>query len=168
MKITCLMAQTLDGRIAKDADHFPDWTEKADKKFFMETTKAAGVMVFGRTTFETLPGVLPGRLHIVMSRKAGDWDEREPNVVFTNKTPSQITTKLKELTYQHIIVAGGAITNSLWIEAGLIDELLVTISPVLFGEGIGVFKEGVEINLELTELDRIGENTLVAKYAVIR
>ena len=58
MKVSLLMAQTLDGKIAKDANHFPDWTESADKKFFRARTKESGVMIFGRTTFETLPGVL--------------------------------------------------------------------------------------------------------------
>ncbi len=83
MKVSLLMAQTLDGRIAKSADHFPDWTEAADKKFFRARTKESGVMIFGRTTFETLPGVLPGRLSVVMSRSAGEWDQREENLVFT-------------------------------------------------------------------------------------
>lgn len=29
-----MMAMTVDGKIAKTADHFPDWTSKEDKKLF--------------------------------------------------------------------------------------------------------------------------------------
>ena len=38
-------------------------------KFFRETTKGHK-MVMGRKTFDSLPGLLPGREHIVISRKA--------------------------------------------------------------------------------------------------
>lgn len=168
MKVTCLMAQTLDGKIAKSHDHFPDWTESADKKFFREYTKQAGVMVFGRTTFETLPGVLPGRLSVVMSRSAGDWEERAENLVFTSKNSRKILEKLAELGFTETVVAGGAMINSLFARENLIDTLLVTISPVIFGQGLGVFQDDVALTLRLEETKTIGENTVVTRYAVQR
>ena len=42
MKVILLMAMTLDGKIAKNDHHFPDWTGSADKKLFVEITKKAG------------------------------------------------------------------------------------------------------------------------------
>jgi dihydrofolate reductase len=166
MKLTCLMAQTLDGLIAKDRAHFPDWTEKADKVFFMKRTKQSGVMIMGRTTFETLPGVLPGRLHVVLSRKAGEWDEREKNLVYTSLSPQRILEKLKKLGYENPILAGGAIINSLFARENLIDELIITISPVIFGSGLGVFENDISLNLELIKQEPLGEKSLVAWYEV--
>lgn len=160
------MAQTLDGKIAQSADHFPDWTESADKKFFRSQTKEIGNMIFGRTTFETLPGVLPGRLSIVMSRKAGEWDEREKNLIFTSLSPQKILRKLESLGFASAAVCGGAIVNSLFARENLIDELYLTISPVLFGKGMGVFQEDVEMDLELLSSEKIGESTLLAHYKI--
>lgn len=166
MKVTCLMAQTLDGKIGKDSDHFPDWTEKADKKLFVVETKKSGVMIFGRTTFETLPGILPGRLHVIMSRKAGEWDEKEKNLVYTSLSPQKILEKLNSLGFENPIVAGGAVINSLFAKENLIDELILTISPKIFGTGLGVFRPNIEMELELKEVEKIGENTIKSVWRV--
>ncbi len=166
MKTTLLMAQTLDGKIAKNSNHFPDWTEKADKKYFMNRTKKSGVMIFGKTTFETLPGVLPGRLHVVMSRSAGDWDEKEENLIFTSLSPQEIVKKLDSLGFQNPILAGGATINTLFAKEKLIDEIELTISPVVFGSGLGVFLENTELNLSLLSQELIGEKTILVRYSV--
>jgi dihydrofolate reductase len=43
------------------------WHLPEDLKFFKEKTKSS-IMIMGRKTFESLPGMLPGRFHIVISR----------------------------------------------------------------------------------------------------
>lgn len=168
MKVTCLMAQTLDGKIAKDAHHFADWTESADKKLFRAETKRVGVMIFGRTTFETLPGVLPGRLTVVMSRSAGAWEEREQNLVFTSKNPQEILEHLTSLGFEETIVAGGTTINSLFAREGLIDELLLTISPLTFGQGLGVFADDIELDLDLLSLEPLGEKSITTRYKIVK
>ena len=165
MKLTLLMAQTLDGRIAKDSAHFPDWTEKADKKFFMNYTKEAGVMIMGRTTFETLPGILPGRLSVVLSRSAGEWEQREENLVFTSFAPADILKKL-ETTYDHAVLTGGTTINTLFAKEGLIDEVILTVSPVIFGEGMGVFAPEISLDLTLEKSEKLGENSRTLYYTV--
>ena len=62
MKIILMMAMTADGKIAKNSDHFPDWTSKEDKKMFMRVTKEVGVVIMGDKTFFTFPKALPERL----------------------------------------------------------------------------------------------------------
>jgi len=166
MKLTLLMAQTLDGRIAKDSDHFPDWTEKADKKFFMNYTKEVGVMIMGRTTFETLPGVLPGRLSVVLSRSAGDWEQREENLVFTSLTPTEILKKLESLNYDHAVLTGGTTINTLFAKERLIDKVILTVSPVIFGEGMGVFAPEISLDLTLEKSEKLGDNSRTLYYTV--
>src|SRR5918996_6477066 len=45
----------------------PPWPIPADLKRFKALTMGS-VMVMGRKTFESLPGLLPGRRHIVLTR----------------------------------------------------------------------------------------------------
>jgi len=168
MKVVCLMAQTLDGKIAKNKTDFIDWTEPADKKLFRSKTKEAGVMIFGRTTFETLPGVLPGRLSIVMSRSVGAWEERADDLVFTSKSPVEVIAHLRSLEYETIVVAGGETINSLFAKEGLLDELWITISPLVFGEGLGIFQSGLEMDLQLKTLEKLGDNSMFAEYKVLK
>lgn len=50
------------------------WHMPKDLKFFKEQTQGH-TMVMGRKTFESLPGMLPGRHHVVISRSKTDFPE---------------------------------------------------------------------------------------------
>lgn len=71
MKVILVAALTVDGKIGLTSDHFPDWTEPADKKLFMSVSKKAGVIIMGSKTFDTFGTPLPGRKHVVLTRNAG-------------------------------------------------------------------------------------------------
>lgn len=167
MKTILIMALTADGKIAAASNHFPDWTEPADKKLFMSLSKDAGVLILGSKTFDTLEKPLPGRKHVVITRDK----TRRPsskNVVFTDKVPREILSDLEAEDYTTAILAGGAQINLLFAKENLIDEILLTYSPKIFGAGLSIFSEPVRMELELLEYRRIGENTLMARYRVLK
>jgi dihydrofolate reductase len=63
--ITLVVARAGNGVIGRDGG-LP-WHISADLKRFKALTMGS-VMVMGRKTFDSLPGVLPGRRHIVLTR----------------------------------------------------------------------------------------------------
>lgn len=63
--ITLIYARAANGVIGKDGD-LP-WKLSADLKHFKALTTGKP-MIMGRKTFESLPGLLPGRRHIVLTR----------------------------------------------------------------------------------------------------
>jgi dihydrofolate reductase len=63
--ITIVVARAINGVIGRD-NQLP-WHIPGDLKRFKALTMGS-VMVMGRKTFESLPGVLPGRRHIVLTR----------------------------------------------------------------------------------------------------
>jgi dihydrofolate reductase len=67
--ITLVVARAQNGVIGRDGG-LP-WHLPADLKRFKALTMGSA-MVMGRTTFESLPGLLPGRRHIVITRDP-DW-----------------------------------------------------------------------------------------------
>ncbi|MEO5612596.1 MAG: dihydrofolate reductase [Sphingomicrobium sp.] len=67
--ITLVVARASNGVIGKDGG-LP-WHISADLKRFKALTMGS-VLVMGRRTFESLPKLLPGRRHIVLTR-ADDW-----------------------------------------------------------------------------------------------
>ncbi|WJS99095.1 dihydrofolate reductase [Novosphingobium humi] len=67
-RITLVVARAANGVIG--ADGTMPWHLPADLRHFKAKTMGRP-MVMGRKTFESLPGVLPGRRHIVMTRDAG-------------------------------------------------------------------------------------------------
>jgi dihydrofolate reductase len=67
--ITLVVARAKNGVIGRDGT-LP-WHLPADLKRFKALTMGS-VMVMGRKTFQSLPGLLPGRRHIVLTRDR-DW-----------------------------------------------------------------------------------------------
>lgn len=67
-EIVFYVARADNGVIGRDGD-LP-WRLPADLRRFKAMTMGKP-MVMGRKTFETLPGLLPGRRHIVLTRAAG-------------------------------------------------------------------------------------------------
>ena len=74
--ITLIVARADNGIIGKDGA-LP-WHIAADLKRFKALTMGKP-MIMGRKTFDSLPGILPGRRHIVLTR--GDWTAQSAEVV---------------------------------------------------------------------------------------
>jgi dihydrofolate reductase len=166
MKVTLLMALTLDGKIARHANHFPDWTEKADKTMFRDITLKAGVIIMGSKTYNTIGKPLPGRKNIVLTRSL----RRKPkadNLVFTDAPPQKVLADLEAAGIDHAVLIGGAKINTLFAQKGLIDEMILTYCPKTFGTGLSLFSSEMSLDLELKEVLKIGKNSMVAKYTVI-
>lgn len=165
MKVTLLMAITLDGKIGLDSDHFPDWTGKEDKKLFVEMTKKAGVFIMGSKTFDTIGKPLPERKNIVMTRNKNRTSEWE-NLVFTDESPREILAQLEKEGFSEVILAGGAMINTLFVRENLIHEIVLTICPKIFGEGISLFTEEIRLDLKLKHFEKLGEDLILVRYKV--
>ena len=167
MHVMLMVAITVDGRIARAADHYPDWTGKADKRFYVEVTKKAGVMIMGSTTFDTIGRTLPGRKSIVMTRNPQRHSD-SADLVFTPDSPEKILSDLAAQGYAEAVVVGGAKINHLFAEQGLIDELILTVSPFAFGSGLSIFSVSIDLKLALKSVGQLDENTLCLRYAVLK
>ena len=76
-KLTCIVARAADGTIGHD--NAMPWHIPADLRRFKALTMGAP-MIMGRKTFDSLPGLLPGRRHIVLTRDT-EWEAEEADVV---------------------------------------------------------------------------------------
>ena len=63
--LTMIFACDINGAIGKDGD-LP-WRQSTDLQHFKQIT-LGGTIVMGRKTWESLPGKLPNRTHLVMTR----------------------------------------------------------------------------------------------------
>lgn len=169
MKVILLMAITVDGKIAKYTTHPATWTSKADKKVFIETTKNAGVIIMGQTTYDTIGRPLPGRLNIVMNPNP-DASKNLPGILeFTKSQPPELLKELAARGFSTVIIGGGATINGLFLSKGLLDEVWLTIEPRLFGEGLSLFKGAdKDIALQLLEVIKLDENVLQVRYKIIK
>lgn len=160
------MAATADGMIAKHDSHLPtDWTSREDKKFFADTSKEAGVVLMGDKTFFTMKNPLPGRLNVVFTLEKNP-PQRE-GVMWVSGEPEPVLKKLEIMGYKTAILGGGAFLNSLFLEKKLINEIILTIEPKIFGQGLSLFSKDIDCRLKLSEIKKLNDDTYCVKYQVI-
>lgn len=162
MNVFIIAALTADGFIAKDANHLASWTSKADKKRFVELTKKAGVMVMGRTTFETIGKALPGRRTIVYSSQ-----KNIPGIETTSEDPHTLIARLEQEGCHTLAVCGGGSIYTLFMEAHVVNKLYLTIEPTIFGKGINLFSKEINASLTLASVEKI-DSTLLLEYDIVK
>jgi len=97
-EIILILARADNGVIGKDG-RLP-WHLPADLRRFKSLTQGKP-MIMGRKTFDSLPGILPGRRHIVLTRDK-DWEADNAEIVY------DLDQAVKTANAPHIIVMGGA------------------------------------------------------------
>ncbi|MBI2426415.1 MAG: dihydrofolate reductase [Candidatus Kerfeldbacteria bacterium] len=167
MKIIMLMAMTADGRIAKARDELVNWTSREDKKYFIELTKEHRALIMGKTTYDTIGKPLPSRLNIVLTREKRK--DIPGSLVHIAGTPQEVIAYLKREGYTSAVLAGGANVNGQFIERGLVNEIHLTVEPILFGTGMNII-EGVDVDvhLELVKTEQLNSSgALLLVYKVL-
>ena len=136
MKTLIVAAVTLDGFIAHGHhDKKIDWSSSQDKAFARRITTAAGVVIIGYHTFETLKRPLSNRQNIVLTHYP-DKQKPQTRTIFTNDSPRKVLKTLAGQGFSEVVVYGGGQIYKLFLKAGLVDKMWLTITPHIFGQGI--------------------------------
>ena len=143
MKASVFVGISLDGFMARtngELDFLPaGGGEPHGYDEFMATVDA---LVIGRNTFDTVLGFDPwpyGKKPVfVLSTRALPPAPPESVVEHLSGAPAEIVSLLAARGIQHIYVDGG-ITIQRFLQAGLIERLIVTRVPVLIGAGVPLF-----------------------------
>jgi dihydrofolate reductase len=164
MKVFLVAAITADGFIGRNAGHLADWTSREDKKLFVRLTKQAGTMVMGSKTFATIGRALPGRKTIVYTTRPDEFSV--DGVEATDESPVELVARLENDGVKALAVCGGASIYALFMDAGVVDELYLTIEPLLFGTGVPLFSSELDCKLSLLDLEKLNEHSILLHYAV--
>ena len=154
---------TADGRIARHPDHAAIWSSREDKKFFVERTKQAGVIVMGAKTFSTIGKALPGRVNIVYSPEPLNY----PDIEITSLPPADLLASMEKRGFKELAICGGTTIYTLFLKAGVVKTIYLTIEPKLFGEGLSLFNQELDINLKLLSTQQLNPDVLLLEYRVI-
>ncbi len=167
MQVFIIAALTADGYIAKKKiQKSTDWTSDIDKVFFQDRTKKAGAVIMGYTTYQTIGRPLTDRLNLVYTKNPNKITQSE-NLKATRKDPKQLLKDLHDQGRDEVAIIGGASIYTMFLNAGLVNKLYLTVEPILFGQGISLFDKSLDIKLKLVTVQHLSEQTIVLEYEVI-
>jgi len=175
MRIVLIAAQSLDGFITKHAQPGTAFTSAEDKAYFRAALATFDVCIFGGETYRVSRDFIrtqwPGRpIRMVMTRAPGRYAaEAIPGTLeFTDTAPAALVDQLRVRGCQRCGLLGGSHIHSLFLEAGLVDEIWLTVEPVLFGGGTPLLAQPADVRLELQTSEQLGAHTVLLKYRVRR
>jgi len=174
MNVTLAYASSLNGKItAGDDSQVHSWSSPEDWQHFVTLRDSCDVIILDRKTFEVVrPPAQPGKLRIVFTstpeRFSADWVAGQ--LEFVDIPPAELIEQLKAQGHQKVLLAGGATLSSAFLSAQLIDDMYVSIEPLLFGPGRPMFEESIpSMKLKLQSIEQLNEQgTLLVHYSVIK
>lgn len=153
-KVSCYIAMSLDGYIATTNDSL-EWLYKVDvggDAGYADFIETIDTVVIGRRTYDWLMEETKGeypyadKKSYVFSESVTGTNE---HVIFTSEAVCEFVERLRKEPGTGIWVVGGGQLLHDFLKERLIDELIISIAPVLIGDGVPLFKT-MEIETEFT------------------
>lgn len=137
-KYIAYVVSSIDGVISLKKKKLPDWTSREDQEFFQKSLEKFDAVVVGLNTYEAAKERLQKRNAFVLTHEVKT-TKQEGNVTFVN--PANVDLRKLLESYKTVAVLGGSEAYSFMLNEGLLDEIFLTIEPLVFGRGIRIFAD---------------------------
>lgn len=146
-KTILYIACSLDGYIAKPNDDlsFLSIVEQAGEDYgYGEFIQTIDTVILGRKTYEWIKKHVPEFVHADKTTYVITRTERPAidNTSFYTGNLKDLIDTLKSKSGKHIFIDGGAEVVHELLAQKLIDEFVISIIPILVGDGTRLFKDG--------------------------
>lgn len=147
-KVIVYIAASLDGYIAKPGDDlsFLGTVQKEGEDYgYGQFVSGVDTVIVGRKTYDWVMNAVPEFPHADKETYVVTRQPREAigNTRFYSGSLKELVQQLKSVPGKNIFVDGGAALVNAMLQEDLVDELIVSVVPVMVGEGVRLFKEGI-------------------------
>ncbi len=166
-KIVAYIAASLDGYIARE-DGSVDWLPESAESGYDAFYKSMDTVIMGNTTYEQVKtfGEYPYKAKKSFVFTASK-QIKDGNVEFVSDVDKFVKDGFPGAG-ENIWLVGGAQTIAYFLKQKVVDEIIVSIIPILLGMGIPLFKNMEnETKLELIKTEKYAQLT-VMHYRVLK
>ena len=168
-RLVYAVATSLDGFIAGPRGEY-DWITPDSGVDFAALYSRFDTLLMGRRTYDvakTRPGLLTGTgMKIVVASTTLDSATHAGFTIVGRDLPTAITA-IKAEAGKDIWLMGGSVLFRSLIDVGLVDEVNVSLFPVMLGSGVPLMPEGSRVHLRLNESKALRSGVLMLSYAVV-
>ncbi len=186
-KLILIVHTSFDGFVAGPKGVFDNFTPGEESlEFVCSVTNDADAALFGRLSFQLLdshwpkaadlPNATKNAIHysnwynsvpkFVLSKTLQPGNSKNTYVIYEN-IPAEIN-KIKQDGDKNILMFGGPTAAHSLIELNLLDGFWLILHPVIFGEGIPLFKEDIKevIKLNLVTSTQLPNGIIALNYFI--
>lgn len=169
-KVIYSAAASLDGYIA-GPDEAIDWLRMSEEtgKILTDLWKGVDTILMGRKTydFSARGGRGGGGSKMRTCIFSRTMTEAPKRAELVREDPAGFVRALKAGPGGNIFILGGGELTSALIEGGVVDEIAISVHPLLLGGGVPLFRPIAQrVELALVEARAIGRDCVFLRYAM--
>ena len=171
-KVIVALATSADGYVAGPNGELEWLTSRPKPKGFYgmgEFAKSVDVKVLGRKTYEAglrLGGKYTDGRYVIFSRRSRPADA-PANVEFVSEAVAPFMRRLRAEAGKDIWLMGGGDIIASFLDAGAIDEFIISVNPVFIGDGIPLLaRRHRQVELELLSSKTYEDGVVQNRYRV--
>ncbi|MCS6823622.1 MAG: dihydrofolate reductase family protein [Cytophagaceae bacterium] len=161
-KLILNISTSLDGYIADENNH-TDWILNPEGYGYDDFYESVDTTIMGRKTYEfivknNISFPYTDKKNYVLTRT-----EKQANdhVEYIHKDPEAFVYYLKAQKGKDIWLVGGGETANLYLEANLVDEIILSVNPIILGNGVPLFRPSFNMHRMDVVITQVFENGLV-------
>jgi len=161
------MSMSINGLVTRSNNDDFSWQSKEDKEHFLKLKSQYSLIIMGRKTYDYIRHKLvldPKMLRVVVTHHPDRYSSNQINnqLEFINLDPITLVHNLETRGFKKALLAGGPNIATQFLNCHLINEIYLTIEPIIISYGIKIFEIPNEEKMTLIE-----SKTLNSKGALI-
>ncbi|MBD2177988.1 dihydrofolate reductase [Pseudanabaena sp. FACHB-1998] len=169
-KLVLYIATSLDGYVARNSGEV-DWLFTDQDYGYEDFYGSIDRLIMGRNTYEQIQSwgdyPYPDKVGFVFSGTIQS--DRDENVTFVSSDLVGFVKDLKKQGGKDIWLVGGAAIAKPCLENNLIDKFILSIHPIILGEGIPLFTSPLPtLNLVLEQSQSFNTGLVQLTYSVAK
>ncbi|MEO8033889.1 MAG: dihydrofolate reductase family protein [Acidobacteriota bacterium] len=166
-RIILHIAASLDGFIA-GPDGEIDWLFHDADYGMTEFFRSVDTAVMGRKTWDAAVAMgsprFAGMQHYIVTRTPRPSDD--PDVEFVGADVVALVSGLRATAGKDIWLVGGGEIVRMFLDANLIDEVVLSVHPIILGEGIPLFPTGGRVPLKFEKAISFDSGLVQLSYSM--
>ena len=173
-KLILYIAMSLDGFIAKP-DNDLSWLNIVEKEGedygYSNFCNTVDTIIIGRKTYDKVVSMgfdnpHPDKTTYIISKTA---KPSNGNLIYYSDDIKRLVTKFKSKSGKNIYCDGGAEIANLLLKENLLDEIIISVIPIILGNGIRLFKtNNTENKLNLVQSKSFKKGLVQLHYEIIK
>lgn len=169
LNVTLIMVMSVNGIVAQEeVQNSFEWNSSEDREQFLQRIHQIGSVIMGSNTYRSIGSKpYPGIEFFVLTSHPERFAARE-KVTFVQGDVREICSQIHSRGINQIALLGGSKTNTQFFNHHLINEIVLTIEPLIMQTGMQIIDQPLQnIPLLLQDVEQLNSNgTLLLHFLV--
>jgi dihydrofolate reductase len=175
MQITFIAVQSINGYITRNDEPGVVFASQEDSAWYAATLQDMDLILMGRQTYEVARDYVRGNAmgaapRWVFTRNPERYaEDRIPGKLeFVGLDRQVFIESVEDQLFRKIALCGGPGISSWFFDNGLVDDMYITVEPLVFQHGTPLLSVTKDVACELLSVRHLSDQTLLLHYRVLK